>query len=62
LKVKTISSSLKANLNMVQKDLKIPFEVICQIIEFQLCSWFIPQLLSLIKTFKKGENEKNENW
>jgi hypothetical protein len=45
-----------------KKNPKILYEFICQIIEFQLCFWFIPRLLSLIKTFKRGENEKNENW
>jgi hypothetical protein len=61
-KVKTISSSLNANLNMIQKNPKILYEFIFQIIEFQLCFWFIPRLLSSIKTFKRGKNEKNENW
>ncbi len=41
-----------------KKNPKILYEFICQIIEFQLCFWFIPQLLSLIKTFKRGENKK----
>jgi len=47
---------------MVQKNPKILYEFICQIIEFQFCFWFIPGLLSSIKTFRRGENEKNENW
>lgn len=37
-------------------------EFICQIIEFQLCVWFILWLVSPSKTFKKHENEKNKNW
>jgi hypothetical protein len=47
---------------MIQKNPKILYEFICQFIEFQLCFWFIFQLLSLIKTFRRGENEKIENW
>jgi hypothetical protein len=44
------------------KNPKIIYEFIFQIIEFQLCFWFIPQLLLLIKTLTKGKNEKKENW
>jgi hypothetical protein len=47
---------------MIQKSPKILYEFFFQIIEFQLCFWFIPQLLLSIKTFKRGENEKFENW
>jgi hypothetical protein len=43
---------------MVQKNPKILYEFICQIIEFQLCVWFIPRLVSPIKTFGEGGNEK----
>jgi len=48
--------NVKAYQNMVQKNPKILYEFICQFIKFQLCFWFILQLLSLINTLRRGEN------